>query len=748
MRDGNDASVKGWRAASVWRAWSDGRERPFVRRLGVLMLGVLLFMLLKDTVIPQSFHDLTIGSRSAERIYAPKTVLDTKATERARQEAMNNVPDVYKVDDSVTRMQLANLDRIFSDIIVVDGDEALSRDERIERLKRVIPYQLSDPAYATLAATPPETLRTIQYWTKSIVESIMQGGVSEKDLEAARTKVNEQLILAELSAPNRLVIQELARHSIVPNMKLDREKTDENKKAAADAVEPIYIYEGDIVLDYNQVVNAEVLRKLELLGLMQTDKTRPYAGLALLIAFGMGTLDVYFARGRPFVEQTGIKPVLMWMLLFAFGLVTVKGFALFALGTWRDGLYLVPFAFAPIIAAILLSESAAYVLALYLAVAAGIMFNERIGTLLDFRAFFYALASPLVGTWAISGMPSRTRILRAGFSGALGNALVIAALVLIGGDALGWPSGVLLGAEAVFSGLGAAVLTLGLIPFFEAAFGILSPIKLLELSNPNQPLLRKLLLEAPGTYHHSVMVANLAEAAAEAIGADGLLARVGSYYHDIGKTKRPRYFVENQMGEQSPHDRLTPQQSRDIIIDHVFDGVKMLREKRFPQAIIDIAASHHGTTLIKYFYHKAKERNPEVREEDYRYPGPKPKTKEAAIVMIADTVEATLRSMKDPTPQAIQALVERTIKEKIEDGQFDLCDLTMRELDRVREALLVTLSGTFHSRIEYPDVDGTGTTGKDAAAAATPSPARPPAAGDPAAAPVSGGETTKVEGSR
>ncbi|QZA32238.1 HDIG domain-containing metalloprotein [Hydrogenibacillus sp. N12] len=682
---------------------------PFWRRPAIFAVAVLAFLLFKDAVLPQSFHDLKLGARSTERIYAPKTVYDAKATERARQEAMAAVPNVYKVDESVTKMQLANLDRIFEDIAAVDQDETLTREERIEKVRRLIPYDLTPSVYETLASLPPETLRTIQYWTKSIVEGIMQAGVDERELAAARAKVNEQLILAELSAPNRLVIQELARHSIVPNVKLDREKTEENKKAAADAVEPIYIYEGDIVLDYNQVINAEVLRKLELLGLMQQDKTRPYAGLALITGMLAVSLDVYLGRSRPFLAAGGEKFALMWLLMLAFDLLLIKGFALLTVaGGFRDGLYLLPAATMPLIAAILLSEGSAYTLALYGAIAGGIMFNERIGTLIEFRALLYLLATGLAGAWAIGTAPSRSRILRAGTVAAGAGIVAVFTVALLGGDDLTLPSAARWTGEAIVQGLAAAVLTLGLIPLFEAAFGILSPMRLLELANPNQPLLRKLLLEAPGTYHHSVMVANLAEAAAEAIGADGLLARVGSYYHDVGKTKRPRYFVENQMGEESPHDRLSPWESRDIIIDHVFDGVKMLQEMRFPQAIIDIAAQHHGTTVIKYFYHKAKERKPETKPEEFRYPGPKPKTKEAAIVMIADTVEATLRAMKSPTRAEIAALVERTIREKIDDGQFDHCDLTMRELDRIREAILATLSGSFHARIEYPEESASG----------------------------------------
>jgi hypothetical protein len=266
-------------------------------------------------------------------------------------------------------------------------------------------------------------------------------------------------------------------------------------------------------------------------------------------------------------------------------------------------------------------------------------------------------------------------------------------------------------AFTIVSGLLTAILVIGLLPFFEVAFGILSSVKLVELSNPNHPLLRKLLTETPGTYHHSVMVGNLAETAAESIGANGLLCRVGSFYHDIGKTKRPQYFIENQANRENPHDHIDPSLSKSIIIAHARDGVEMLKEYKIPKQICDIAEQHHGTTLLKYFYHKAlkrREENPEgteeVREEDYRYPGPKAQTKEAAIVGISDCVEAAVRSLKKPTMEQIDLMVDKIIKDRLDDNQFNECDLTLKELDTISKTLKKTLLGIFHSRIEYPDL--------------------------------------------
>ena len=247
-------------------------------------------------------------------------------------------------------------------------------------------------------------------------------------------------------------------------------------------------------------------------------------------------------------------------------------------------------------------------------------------------------------------------------------------------------------------------LAMGLLPFFESAFGVLSALRLIELSNPNHPLLKKLLVETPGTYHHSVMVANLAEAACEEIGADGLLARVGCYYHDVGKTVRPTFFIENQMAGMNPHDAMAPEKSAEIIKAHTTDGADLLRKYKMPQEIIDIALQHHGTSLLKFFWYKANEEGKELDECDFRYPGPKPQTTEAAVISVADSVEAAVRSMKEPTPDKIRKLVQAIIADRLKDDQFDECDISIKQLKTIEEVLCETLNGIFHSRIEYPEM--------------------------------------------
>jgi putative nucleotidyltransferase with HDIG domain len=245
------------------------------------------------------------------------------------------------------------------------------------------------------------------------------------------------------------------------------------------------------------------------------------------------------------------------------------------------------------------------------------------------------------------------------------------------------------------------------LPFFEAVFDIATDIKLLELLDPNHPLLKDLVYKSPGTYHHSILIGNLAEAAAEAVNENSILARVGAYYHDIGKIHKPEYYIENQHPSENKHDRLIPSMSSLIIASHVKDGVEDARAHRLPKAVIDIIQQHHGTSLITYFYRKAKELNPyaSIAEEDYRYPGPRPRTKVAAIVMLADSVEAASRALEDPTHQRIQALTDSVITRIFLDGQLSLCDLTLKDLREISRSFNLVLNGIYHHRIDYPGME-------------------------------------------
>ncbi|HEX2279172.1 MAG TPA: HDIG domain-containing protein, partial [Candidatus Tectomicrobia bacterium] len=365
-------------------------------------------------------------------------------------------------------------------------------------------------------------------------------------------------------------------------------------------------------------------------------------------------------------------------------------------------LYALPVAAGGILVAIFFDFQVGILFALLTSVLIGALLRDNL------TVAVLALLGNLIAAFRVHEYRQRSCILLTGLLIGLANIVVLLAFGLMNSNLLSWTR-VYEALCGLLGGVLAAVVVSAVLPLLESIFKFTTDIKLLELASLNHPLLRQLIMHAPGTYHHSMLVGTLAEAAAEAIGANALLARVGSYYHDIGKMLTPEYFVENQAGRGNKHDRLSPSMSALIIMAHVKDGIKLAKEYKLPQRIIDMIPQHHGTNLITYFYNKAKEQEDpsvqQVHEGDYRYPGPKPQTPEAAIVMLSDKVEAASRVLTDPTPQRISGLVQRIVSNIFMDGQLDECDLTLRDLQKISDAFARTLLAIHHHRVEYPQVE-------------------------------------------
>ncbi|MGA9227429.1 MAG: HDIG domain-containing metalloprotein, partial [Mesobacillus sp.] len=473
---------------------------------------------------------------------------------------------------------------------------------------------------------------------------------------------------------------------------------------AMDGVEPVRILEGQILVDEGQLISRDIFKKLQLVGLLESENSyKPFIGLAMIVSLILFAL--YFIFNEMENADKKQKYLLIFSIIFITSILLMKLVSIFEEFEYSEVGYIFPAAMGAMLIKILINERLALFQIVVLAISGTIIFNEGITGTLNITVGIYILASGLAAILFLQKQNQRSKILQAGLFVSVVNLIIIVSIIFLRNSQYsGMEYGFYLIA-AFLSGITSAVLTIGLLPFFEAGFGILSTLRMIELSNPNHPLLRKILTEAPGTYHHSVMVANLSEAACEAIGANGLLARVGCYYHDIGKTKRPQFFIENQINMDNPHDKLPALTSKNIIIAHATDGAEMLRNYRMPKEIIDIAEQHHGTTLLKFFYHKAKQNGHDVKEEDFRYPGPKPQTKESAVIGIADSVEAAVRSLAHPTHEQIETLVRNIIADRLQDGQLGECDITLKELDTVADTLCETLKGIFHSRIEYPEMN-------------------------------------------
>ena len=690
--------IREWRIPGYWNTSSR------VKFLLYAVLGLCMYSLLMGSVLPERY-DVKVGSISPETIVAPVDRIDQVATEQAKEEAARAVPRQYKTDEQVTDEQVEKINRLFLDARRNAEDDSLSEEERVENIRDRQPFDLSDETLKRLARISADELVQTQSTTRNIVQDVMNGGVDESGLEEARNRVDQQLVTADLGSDARFVAREVARQAIVTNVVYDEARTAAMREAAAESVEPVRINRGDTIVYEGEEVSEQQYRQLKELGLLnESGRLWPYIGLTIFIMLLLAFLYFSIDQVKQDLHRDNTRLLMLVMILF----INTAGMKIVSLGQsveFSSVGYAAPVALGSMLIAILIDVRLALFTGVIFSAVAAVLFNVEGSALFDYRFGFVTLIMCSAAAFALAGARYRSSVLQAGVVAAAVSIAPITAMQMLTGGGFRWQEFLTSIGFGVGGGFLAAVLTIGLLPFFEAAFSILSPMKLIELSNPNQPLLRKLLIEAPGTYHHSVIVGNLAESAAEAIGADGLLARVGAFYHDLGKTKRPQFFIENQVNSENPHDKISPHLSKTIIINHARDGVDILREANIPKPIQDIAAQHHGTTLLKYFYHKAVKLDDsgQVLEEDFRYPGPKAQFKESAIVGIADSVEAAVRSISRPTPSRIEALVHKIIQDRLEDGQFDECDLTLKELDTIAKSMLQTLQGTFHHRIEYPD---------------------------------------------
>lgn len=682
------------------------KTSPRVRLFLYVGLGICCYFLLMGHVLPQQYEDLSPGTEAKETIVSPVTTVDQAQTEKAREKAAESVGKQYRINEQLTDRQIKRLDKLYSDIKGIQSNDSLDAKEKTKKLKEILPYGLSKEFYRKLPSVKSGEWMEVRVLSREVLQEILSDGVRKEEVEQKRDLVDKALVTSSLGSQARFVVRELTRQMVVPNEFYNKEQTEKLREAAKENVEPIPIKKGEAIVTSGEVITQDQYQKLKDLGFLRKHPNPlPYIGLGLLICLILGLLAIFVHRFQPNVYKDNVKT----SMLFSAFLLTLLGMKVVSFGQnleWSTVGYLAPAALGTMLITLLLDLSLALWCSALFGIFAAILFNGADNQVLfDFRYGLVTVASGAAAAFALAGVRNRLAIFRASLISSGVSVLTISALyalVPVDGNWMVWLQSIAFGAAG---GIFSAVLTIGFLQHFETVFDMLSPLRLLELSNPNHPLLRKLLIETPGTYHHSVIVGNLAEAAAESIGADGLLCRVGAYYHDVGKTKRPQFFIENQIQMENPHDKISPNLSKSIIISHAKDGYEMLQSYKMPTLICDIAAQHHGTTLLKYFYHKAKEQSDgnQVLEADYRYPGPKAQFKEAAIVGIADCVEAAVRSLARPSPERVENMVRKIIQDRLEDGQFNECDLTLKELDLIARSMCETLQGIFHSRIEYPD---------------------------------------------
>ena len=673
----------------------------FTRVVTAIITCVALFAVVAFAVTPVRY-EISVGQPAPNTIKATKDVNDMITTERLRAEAEASVNSIYTVDDAAAEEVGENLAGIFKTLRGFSGllsSEAGAQltDSQLESANDALTLiELDMEGLRALAETDGEKFDEITSLAASLVSETMEGNLKESQLEGAAEAIRIRL-LENYDEGTVSVVMQAVTACLRPNYYYDEAATEAARQAVRGSVKTVSRIKGEVIVSDGELVTEAQYAMLDALGILKGSSMDLwlYVGLALLSTVLVITIGFYLYLFEKKVFESPKKIIMLSAICIITMLCCVLAREL--------SVYVMPVTLGVLLVSVLINRRVSVLVNLLLAVFASMMAaaNGSFFNMATYSVVISSIVSSMIALNITRKKQSRVTLLAAGAAMGLCNILCTYIVGLVSTssylDSL---------YTSLYSGLGgilSALLCVALMPVFESVFNVVTASRLIELSNPNQPLLRRLLTEAPGTYHHSIIVANLAEAAASEIGADGMLARVGAYYHDIGKLKRPLYFKENQMGD-NPHDRTDPRVSAEIIMAHPTDGLQLLKDCRMPDEIREIVLSHHGNTPVVYFYNKCLEQNPEAKAEDFRYSCPRPASREAAVVMLADTVEAAARAMTNPNTEKLRELLEKLIRGKIEDGQLSECKLTFKDIITITESFMTVLSGAFHERIEYPTV--------------------------------------------
>lgn len=674
--------------------------REKTNRIIIFLLTFIFIYSVLVTGLTSKRYNLKEGDIAKVDIKAPREVKDELSTEARVQQAVESVPIQYNKKPEVKTEIINKLNSFFSKVNQIK-DSAGEDREKAQKLKSGADISLSDDDYLVLIKLSKDELKLLQdFLVRGITDLYDNNNISDntqKDNQEDIKKAQEGMLLrvntSKLPKYLRDIATSIGYSQIIPNFFYDKDKTEELKKEALKKVPPVMIKKDQTIIKEGEPVTkyqVEILKDLGLLNDNSYFQWYIYLSLAVLILLVLFLQWGYLYKYYNYI-YTDVNKLIMISILNCLAIVLSRSFTMVSP-------FLIPLAFVPMIFSLLVDHKISLTLSVLncVLISAAVEFSIEI--------IILALINAVIGSIILRKMQQRNDILYASLYIAVINLILTFSMgFLLSNNILDvTKKGIFTGIASIVSG----VLAIGFLPFFESTFDIVTTIKLLELSNPNNPLLKRLLMEAPGSYHHSILVGNLAEVAAEEVGGNPLLARVAAYYHDVGKIKRPYFFKENQLGKDNPHSKITPNLSTLIIISHVKDGSEMAREYKLPKIIRDVIEQHHGTSLVKYFYLTMKnssDRPEDVREEDFRYSGPIPETKEAAIIMLADGVEAAVRSINEPTKWKIEEMVNNIIKDRLNEGQLDNCDLTLKDINKIKSAFLKVLTGIYHQRIEYPE---------------------------------------------
>jgi hypothetical protein len=692
--------------SSVRRLWYDATRRVSLDRLrpfwmpGLMMLAVALLLIgLLSWQLPYgNLLLLRTGEIASVTVVAPRGLTYESAllTEQMRERAAQQVPEQFDNQELlVRRSQVRSAREILPAMTAIRDAAGGSLVERTDQLLAIPALDLDAEAAVKVLSLTDEQWARVLVEVPVVLDRVMRDEIREDTLSAARRQI-PMFVSSTLDDEEIDVVVALVSNLVRPNSVLNQERTAALREAAQQEVLPVSVTlaEGETVIRVGDKATALQAEALTALSQLQTEWD-PWTTLraALLALLLIGIVVASILRLQPAIlhnpRQLGLLLVVtvVWLLAAKFLIVNHP---------------LLPYIYS--LAA--LGMLVAVLCSLQLAMIFSFVFTVLILYLLPNEPIVaaYQALGALVGMLVVGRAERLIGFLWAGLVVALTNVAVVlifrAPLTSVGTSY----AAQLLFTAALSGGLAAAIALIGYFALGNL-FGITTPLQLTELSRPTHPLLRQLLLKASGTYHHTILVSNMAERAAAAIGADAMLVRVGAYYHDIGKTVRPYFFAENILDDTSPHDKLDPLTSAKIIISHVTDGVDLAQKYKLPAQIQEFIQEHHGRTLVKYFYSQAQQQaspGEEVNERDFRYPGPNPRTKETAILMLADTCEAAVRAVRPATREELEALVDRLIDERVANGELSDSDLTFRELTAIKEIFLHVLQGVHHPRIQYP----------------------------------------------
>ena len=677
----------------------------------ILAAFICLFALLVMICTPRRY-DLAVGVVSHDTINATKDVIDEVTTQEKRTAAAAAVEPTYHFQQGGKEEVLLSLDKAFNELRNIQQyGVTLRSGENTRNPAKTFSEEEIDYAYGlsefltltrfqitTMLRTDTAVFEDMVSTVTTAVENSLNATIREGQVNQAISTILQIVGYRVDVSLTQNILPTVLRTCILPNMTIDQVATDRARQNAMDSIEPIIYLQGQNIIREGDRVTSGQLQMLRTLGLLNenTYDYSVYAGAGLITVLSVFILYLLLRLLESQLLSDVRKLAVVLLVFFIGSIISAGAFLL-------PSIFVMPVILGPILATVLIGTHAGICVAGSLTVfVTGLILGNGQNTYYDLLIMIsISLIDGVVSVRFLKGHPQRIRVPLAGLLAAFVSVVIVMSYKMLSASEMSVAVSTSLwtAAGCFLSG----VLAVALQPAFEAVFHLATPSRLLELTNPNQPLMRRLMIEAPGTYHHAVIVGNLSEAAAASIGANPYLARAGAYYHDIGKLKRPQYFKENQTGE-NPHEHTDPFISAAILTSHTKDGVLLAQKEHLPPEIQEIILQHHGVTPVMFFYHKALQLSDgqQVDINDFRYAGPKPKTKEAAIVMLADTIEAAVRSMKDPTPKSIDQFIERLIRGKLEDGQLSDSPLSLQDIDHICEAFSGILRGVYHERIEYP----------------------------------------------